>query len=75
MLKLIPKRQRRAESTRVLITEFIFLFEKERKEVQVSIFLIICKEDKDVVSKKANFIEQNLLHILAMAIYKANIEA
>ncbi len=72
MLKPMPKRQEEAESTRALIIELTSLLGKEWEDDQALAFLTFCKKNKDKDSKGVSSIEQNLLHILATAIYKAN---
>ncbi len=71
-LKLMPKRQEKAQGTRALIIELISLLEKDWENDQVSAFLTTREKNKDQDSKGVSSIEQDPLHILPTAIHKIN---
>lgn len=70
-LELMLKKQNESKSAKA-ITELILLLEKNWEEDQTSTFLLIYKKEQDKEFSRVNFTKQDLLHILAMAIYKAN---
>lgn len=69
----MPKRQKEAENDKMLIIGHILLLEKDLAEDLISTFLTAYKKNKNADFSKANLIRQDLLHILATVIYKANI--
>lgn len=71
IFKPLLKRQKKAKSIKILIIGFILLLRKDWEDVQISAFLTIYKENnKDQNSYNANFIKQDPLYILVIAIYK-----
>lgn len=69
----MSKKQNEIKSARALIMELTSLLEKDWKENQTSAFLTAYEREENNDYNGANPTEQDLLYILATAIYKANI--
>lgn len=73
MLKPTSKKQKEDKSARALITELTSLLEKNWEKDQVLAFLTIYEEDKeDKNLSRTNPTKEDLLHIQATIIHKAN---